>query len=245
MSREHLFRAALFTSVVSGLWTGELSAQKDLSGQWANRIHEDQPSRGPGLEIGEWEGLPINRAARLKAESWTASVYTVPERQCIPFAADMGLTIGNVRIWSDVDRSSQQVIAWHIHHEWQAQDQVIWMDGRPRPPAYAAHSWQGFSTGKWEGNTLTVSTTHLKWAYLERNGVPRSDQATLTEHYIRHGDTLTVVQIITDPVYTTEPMIRTRNLVLNPEQQFGGYTCRPAAEILNRRIMESMGLKRS
>ena len=234
MSREHLFRAAFFTLALSGLWTGQLSAQKDLSGQWANRIHEDQPSRGPGLEIGEWEGLPINSAARLKAESWTASVYTVPERQCIPFAADMGLTIGNVRIWSDVDSSTQQVIAWHIHHEWQAQDQVIWMDGRPRPPAYAPHSWQGFSTGKWEGNTLTVSTTHLKWAYLERNGVPRSDQATLTEHYIRHGDTLTVAQIITDPVYTTEPMIRTRNLVLNPEQQFGGYTCRPAAEILNR-----------
>ncbi len=29
-------------------------------------------------------------------------------------------------------------------------------------------------------------------------------------------------------------MIRTRDLVLNPEQTFGGYSCRPAAEILNR-----------
>jgi hypothetical protein len=127
----------------------------------------------------------------------------------------MGLTIGNVRIWSDVDPATQQVIAWHVYHEWQAQEQVIWMDGRPHPPAYAPHTWQGFSTGKWEGNALTVTTTHLKWAYLERNGVPRSDEATLTEHYIRHGDNLTVVQIINDPVYTAEPMIRTRDLVLN------------------------------
>ena len=234
MSGEHSFRTAFFTVVLSTLYAAQLSAQIDLSGQWANRLHEDLPSRGPGLEIGEFEGLPINNAARLKAESWNASVYTLPERQCIPFAADMGLTIGNVRIWSDVDSSSQQVIAWHIHHEWQAQERVIWMDGRPHPPAYAPHTWQGFSTGKWEGNALTVSTTHLKWGNLERNGVPRSDEATLTEHYIRHGDNLTVVQIINDPVYTTEPMIRTRDLVLNPEQQFGGYTCRPAAEILNR-----------
>jgi len=224
----------LFCAVLTTLCVGRLSAQIDLSGEWANRLHEDVPSRGPGLEIGEWEGLPINNAARLKAESWNASVYTLPERQCIPFAADMGLTIGNVRMWSEVDVPTQRVVAWHVRHEWQAQEQVIWMDGRPHPPAYAPHTWQGFSTGKWEGNALTVSTTHLKWAYLERNGVPRSDEATLTEHYIRHGDNLTVAQIINDPVYTTEPMIRTRDLVLNPEQVFGGYSCRPAAEILNR-----------
>ena len=234
MFGHQLIKVGFLSLTLSVIWSGRLSAQIDLSGQWANRLHEDVPSRGPGLEIGEWEGLPINNAARLKAESWNASVYTLPERQCIPFAADMGLTIGNVRIWSDVDTSSQQVIAWHIHHEWQAQEQVIWMDGRPHPPAYSPHTWQGFSTGKWEGNALTVSTTHLKWGNLERNGVPRSDEATLTEHYIRHGDNLTVVQLINDPVYTTEPMIRTRDLVLNPEQTFGGYTCRPAAEILNR-----------
>jgi len=234
MFGHQLIKAGFLSLTLSVIWSGQLSAQIDLSGQWANRLHEDVPSRGPGLEIGEWEGLPINNAARLKAESWNASVYTLPERQCIPFAADMGLTIGNVRIWSDVDTSSQQVIAWHIRHEWQAQEQVIWMDGRPHPPAYSPHTWQGFSTGKWEGNALTVSTTHLKWGNLERNGVPRSDVATLTEHYIRHGDNLTVVQIINDPIYTTEPMIRTRDLVLNPEQTFGGYTCRPAAEILNR-----------
>jgi cyclase len=206
-------------------------AQLDLSGEWANRLHEDQYSRGPGLEAGEWEGLPMNQAARMKAESWDADVYTLPERQCIPFAADMGLTIGNVGIRADVDPATQQIIAWRVQHEWQAQEQVIWMDGRPHPPAYAAHTWQGFSTGKWEGGTLTVETTHLKWAYLERNGVPRSDLAKLTEHYIRHGNVLTIVQILTDPVYLSEPMIRSRDLVYLPAQQRGGYSCRPTIEV--------------
>ena len=111
MFGHQLIKVGFLSLTLSVIWSGRLSAQIDLSGQWANRLHEDVPSRGPGLEIGEWEGLPINNAARLKAESWNASVYTLPERQCIPFAADMGLTIGNVRIWSDVDLSSQQVIA--------------------------------------------------------------------------------------------------------------------------------------
>jgi hypothetical protein len=86
----------------------------------------------------------------------------------------------------------------------------------------------------WEGNILTVTTTHLKAALIERNGVLRSDQATLIEHYIRHGENLTVVQITLDPVYLTEPLIRSRDFVLNPSQRMGGYSCRPAVEIANR-----------
>ena len=207
------------------------SAQIDLSGQWGNRVQEDQPWRGPGQEIGEFEGLPINAEARMKAESWTASVYTIPERQCIPFAADMGYTIGNMRIWEEKDATSQEVIAWHQHNEWQAQERTIWMDGRPHPPDWAPHTWQGFSTGAWEGDTLVVTTTHLKMAYLERNGVPRSDKATLVEHYMRHGNYLTIMQTVYDPVYMTEPFVRTRNFVWAPNQELNAYPCRPTVEI--------------
>ena len=76
------------------------------------------------------------------------------------------------------------------------------MDGRPHPPEYAAHTWQGFSTGKWEGDMLTVTTTHLKIGWIRRNGIPRSDKAVLTEHWIRHDNNLTLVSIINDPVYS-------------------------------------------
>src|SRR5262245_263282 len=74
------------------------SAQVDISGEWGLRMHEDQPWRGPGQLPGEWQGLPINAQARAKAESWTASAYTMPERQCIPFPVDMAYTFGNMRI---------------------------------------------------------------------------------------------------------------------------------------------------
>jgi cyclase len=210
-----------------------LFAQMDLAGEWLNLIHEDGPWRGGGPSVGEYTGLPISDAGRMKAESWDATVYATPERQCIPLAADI-ITIGNVRIWKDVDPATQQVIAWHTYQEWQAQERTIWMDGRPHPPEYAAHTWQGFSTGRWDGNILTVTTTHLKMAQIERNGVPRSDLGTLVEHYIRHGDYLTIVEVITDPVYLSEPFVRTRDFLWNPGQQMGGYSCRPTVEVPNR-----------
>ena len=76
---------------------------------------------------------------------------------------------------------------------------MLWLDGRPHPPAHAAHTWAGFSTARWDGDALTVFTTHLKAGWLQRNGVAHSDRATMTERFIRHGNHLTVVSIVDDP----------------------------------------------
>jgi glyoxylase-like metal-dependent hydrolase (beta-lactamase superfamily II) len=209
-----------------------LLAQNDFVGEWQARYHEDQPERIPGPELGDYLGLPINEAARLRADSWDASIATLPEWQCRPHPADYG-TRGpaDLRIWKDVDTQTQQVIAYHTHVQWQAQERTIWMDGRPHPAEDAPYTWQGFSTGKWEGDALTVVTTHLKESYVRRNGVPRSDRATLVEHWIRHGDFLTLVSIITDPVYLTEPFIRTTNWERAPQQAIDPYPCEVAEEV--------------
>ncbi len=209
-----------------------LLAQYDLTGEWGARYHEDFPERIPGPELGDYLGLPITDAARLRADSWDASIATLPEWQCRPHPADYG-TRGpaDLRIWKDVDNQTQQVVAYHTHVQWQAQERTIWMDGRPHPSEDEPHTWQGFSTGKWDGNQLTVTTTHLKESYIRRNGVPRSDRATLVEHWIRHGDFLTLVSIITDPVYLTEPFIRTTNWQLAPQQSIDPYPCEVAEEV--------------
>ena len=216
------------------LITSPLWAQIDLSGYWAVRIQEDQVWRGPGSDLGEYQGIPLSAAGRMRAASWNASLKTLPERQCNPLPADDFTDIGAVRILPEIDPATQQVIAWHEYTEWQAQERVIWMDGRPHPSEYAPHTWQGFSTGKWEGDILTIETTHLKTAPYERVGLFRSDLGTLREHWIRHGDQITFMVFISDPVYLTEPFVRTRDYVLNPNQQLRGYACTPTAEIANR-----------
>ena len=44
----------------------------------------------------------------------------------------------------------------------------------------------------------------------------RAVKATLREHFIRVGDVLTWISIVTDPVYLTEPYIKSRNFQLDP-----------------------------
>lgn len=227
-------KRAIFRSVLAlgaAALSAPLFAQVDLAGEWVARYHEDFPERIPGPDLGDYLGLPINDAARLRADAWDASQLTMPEFQCRPHPSDYGIRHSNVRVWKEVDTATQQTVAIHAHREWQAQERTIWMDGRPHPPEYAAHTWQGFSTGKWEGPVLTVTTTHLKESYLRRNGVPRSDRATVVEHWIRHGDYLTVAVIITDPVYLTEPFIRTSDYYNDQTHEIPAYPCESVTEV--------------
>jgi hypothetical protein len=206
-------------------------AQVDFSGEWAPRFHEDQPERVPGPELGDYLGLPINEAARMRANTWSASMMTLPEWQCRPHSADyIWRGPSPVRISQEVNPLTRQVTA--IHAEWlRSIDRPIYLDGRPHPPDYAAHTWAGFSTAKWEGDMLTIYTTHLKEGYIRRNGMARSDKATLIEHWMRHGEFLTVVTIVTDPVYLTEPFIRSTDYQLDLHQQIPPYPCEMVQEV--------------
>ena len=93
------------------------------------------------------------------------------------------------------------------------------MDGRPHPPAWAPHTWQGFSTGKFDGDVLTVYTTHIKSEWTRRNGLPNSEFTTMIEHFVRHGNIFTHVSIVTDPVYLTEPLVKSTDFRLNERPQ--------------------------
>lgn len=203
-------------AVVGGASAGW--AQSNLTGNWNPLRLEDEQDRGPGPDLGDYFGLPINDAARQFADSWDASRLTLQEHQCrvhvAPYIYHGPLAL---RIWEERDPETQRVVAiknWISTYE---QGRTIWMDGRPHPSPFAPHTFMGFSTGTWDGQALTVRTTHLKQGWLRRNGVPESDQTTTVERFARHGRILTHTVIITDPVYLAEPMIRTTDFVLNEQ----------------------------
>ncbi|MGA3292678.1 MAG: hypothetical protein ABSE45_01710 [Candidatus Acidiferrales bacterium] len=207
-------------------------AQNDPSGEWAPTFDEDQRDRLAGAEIGDYLGMPINAAALFRAESWDAALVELPENQCRAHGSDYGWRgPSNLRIWKEVDRATQQLIAYHIRLSAYNSEQTVYMDGRPHPPDYAAHTWVGFSTGKWEGDTLVIYTTHLKENWLGLNGLPRSDMATASIHIMRHGDVLTVAAITYDPVYLTEPLIRTIDFTFAPQQQMAPWPCESVDEV--------------
>jgi hypothetical protein len=209
-------------------------AQVNLSGVWNNLgiLHEDFPDRLPGPEVGDYAGLPVNDAVRLRADSWDASLITLPEYQCRVHPSDYVPSFAGMRIWEERDSASQQLIAIHTHHFAWGTERTFWMDGRPHPPEYALHTAMGFSTGKWDGDILTVTTTHLKEGWTRRNGLTRSDKATVTEHFIRHDNHMTLVTIVNDPAYYTEPVIRSRDYEYEIGGDIGPYPCEPVEEII-------------
>ena len=140
------------------------SAQVNLSGVWDNLdiLHEDWPDRLFGPELGDYTGIPLTDEAWMRVDFWDASLIALPEYQCRVHPSDYVPSFAGMRIWEERDRDSQQLIAIHTHHFAWGTERTIWMDDRPHPPEYALHTAQGFSTGKWEGDILTVYTTHLK-----------------------------------------------------------------------------------
>jgi hypothetical protein len=208
-------------------------AQVDFSGSWAPLYHEDLPDRIPGPELGDYLGLPLNDAARLRADSYDADrISVVPEYQCRPHSSDYSMRgLANMRVDAIRDPVTQRVIAFHTRINFQEMERTIWLDGRTHPSEYAPHTWQGFSTGAWEDNMLDIYTTHLKESYLKRNGVPRSDKATFTEHWVRHGNYLTVATVVTDPVFLTEPLVRTQTWILDPAQVIARDICETVSEV--------------
>jgi hypothetical protein len=208
-------------------------AQADLAGNWAPLYHEDFPERIPGPELGDYMGIPINEAARLRGDSYDADrISVVGEYQCRPHGSDYSMRgLSNMRIEPVYDPGTERLIALHTRMNFQEMERMIWLDGRPHPPELAAHTFAGFSTGAWDTNMLNVYTTHLKESYMRRNGLPRSDKATYTDHWVRHGNYLTVTTVITDPVFLTEPLVRSQTWVLDPGQRLGRSFCEYAPEV--------------
>jgi hypothetical protein len=189
-------------------------AQIDLSGSWASKNHEDQLERGAGPNPDDFAGIPFNESGRAKALSYSQSQISMPERICA-FYSQWHMMIGTfgVKIWNETDPVTGKTVAWVIG-AWEDRAQMtVWMDGRPHPSKNAPHSQAGFTTGTWDGNVLTTYTTHMLTGYLRRNGAMTSDQATITIHFIRHGDMLTAAAQLDDPIYLTEPYYITRTFV--------------------------------
>jgi len=75
----------------------------------------------------------------------------------------------------------------------------------------------------------------MKAGYLRRNGLPESDQATLIEHFMRHGDFLVHVSEVTDPSTLTEPFVRSQIFRRTAEEgQNWLYPCESVVEIANQ-----------
>jgi hypothetical protein len=106
----------------------------------------------------------------------------------------------------------------------------IYLDGRTPDPD--AEPWyQGYSVGRWEGDTLVVETSNFidddHWTtWLDVRGSPLTRQGKLTERFRRPNfGSLQIEVTIDDPKAYTKPFTATINNRLQPDTQLIEFVC--------------------
>lgn len=120
---------------------------------------------------------------------------------------------------------SQIVELFEVSHEWRQ----IWTDGR-KLPSDPEPTWNGYSVGKWEGDTLVVDTVGFNdESWVDQYGNPHSDAMHLTERYRRTSrDKLELTMTIDDPKAYTMPWASLiRPLTLYPNMEIEDEPCVP------------------
>ena len=101
------------------------------------------------------------------------------------------------------------------------------MDGRPLPRNDPQPWWYGYSVGKWDGDTLVVETTGLRDdGWLDVNGAPLTDAATITERFRRvNYGSLEIQFTVDDSKAYTKPWTVKINQRLLPDSDLIEFVC--------------------
>lgn len=211
---------ALHAQPARGAQTAQAAAPIDLTGYYVSVVTEDWRFRMMTPAKGDYPSIPLNPEARKVADAWDPAKDEAAGNQCKSYGAGNIMRVpGRIHItWQDPNTlrvetdSGMQTRLFHF--------------GRPQPPA-SAPDWLGFSVAQWEmaggrgrgaaaihGGDLKVVTTRMRAGYLQKNGVPYSADAIVTEHFDLlekepNGDQwLIVTTLVDDPQYLNQPFQR-------------------------------------
>jgi len=213
--------------------TSQAAAPVDLTGYWVSQIVDEWRFRVTPRK-GDIAYLPINPEARKVAIAWDPDKDIAEGQQCKAYGA-VGVMQrpGRLHIaWKDENTLQIDADAGtqtRLLHFGQSQTPA----GDPAWQGYSIALWQargralidlggiGFVPGggtpapsRGQAGSLKVVTTKMKPGYIRKNGVPYSENAVLTEYMNilngQQGDIyLAVTAMVEDPVYLTQPFVRT------------------------------------
>ena len=142
----------------------------------------------------------------------------------------------------EIRRRGKDRIELH-YGEWDAR-RIVYMDGSRRP-ANQPPARMGYSTGRWEGDTLVIESSGIAaniapWPQILAFSASHSDQLRIGERYSRSKDgKLRLTATIEDPWGLKEPLVLKKVWRWAPESRIAPYKdCHPATEFskgLNRR----------
>ena len=85
----------------------------------------------------------------------------------------------------------------------------------------------GYSTGRWDGTTLEVATTHVNWPYFSQLGIPQSPAVRLVERFspTADGSRLDYEMTVVDPATFTKPVVLSQYWLWLPSVKLLPYNC--------------------
>ncbi len=203
----------------------------DLSGIWApvrrraldESLEGQVNATGPFWDFGSVVpgGLPYQPwAAALRNQRTADQSKDNPDVKCMP----LGILQKNTHPFPRRIVQTPGYVA--ILHERDLEYRQIFTDGRPLPED-PQPSWNGYSTGKWVGDTLVVETTGFRdglWA--DYDGSPITTAAKITERFRRvNFGSMELEMTVDDPKAYTKPWTVKIDLAFQLDSDLLEYVC--------------------
>jgi len=191
----------------------------DLSGIWEQESNKYVLNVAADLKPGD---VPFQPWAKSLAEQRADGSHSSedPPANCLP----QGVPRINASPppWKVVQTPNSILIMYEAANLWRQ----IFMDGRELEEDYVP-SWMGYSTGKWEGDTLVVDTKGFNGkAWIDQTGKPTTDALHVTERFHRRDFGHLDIQItVDDPKAYTKPWAVREEVHLLPEAELMETVC--------------------
>ena len=187
-----------------GATTAKASAPIDITGYWVAFVTEDWRFRMITPRKGDYQPVPITPEARKIADAWDPAADEAAGNQCKSYggAAIMRLAARFHITWQDDN-------TLRVESDSGRQTRSFHFTSQTPPPG--ERTWQGSSAAQWQRPaSLKVATSNLRAGYLRKNGVPYSENATVTEYFDLApipggGQVLLVTAIVDDPQNLRQP----------------------------------------
>jgi hypothetical protein len=231
---------------------GRAGAPVDLTGTWVAVVTEDWLNRMVAPDPRDYTTVSqvMNAQARKVADSWTPAmdgrceafgvggVMRMPLRLRISWQDDFTLKIetdaGQQTRLLRFTRPGQPAPAASISSQprtLQGDSAAEWIRSGGAQDAFLERQ-VGAAGGAQRWGSLRVVTRNMLPGWLRRNGVPYSENATVTEHFTRFthpvaGDWFVVTTVVEDPTYLTQPFVTSSNFKKEPnDAKFNPVPCK-------------------
>jgi hypothetical protein len=208
----------------------------DIAGVWqASDLQEGAPGGIEGTYSPKYminvmrdfkNGAPFQPwAAELFKQRQANKLRDNPSIHCLP------LGVPRLVAYSHPYKIVQSPDLVVVLYESQTLFRQIFLDGRSHPKD-AEPTWLGYSTGKWDGDTLVVETTGFNdKTWLDGLGHPHSDAMKVTERFRRRTvGQMDIDVVIDDPKAYTAPIRYTQPQELLPDSDLIEYVCNENAK---------------